>query len=290
MCTARLKAGFSLDRPSAICDEYMALIALTTDYGTSDGYVGAVKGVILGIAQQATIVDVTHDIAPQDVQHAGFVLWQVLPHFPAGTIHVVVVDPGVGTTRRILAVRCHQQVILAPDHGLLSFVLDEWPADEVRTVTDERHMLGHRSATFHGRDIFAPVAAHLANGAAISKLGAEAGAWERLPVRLGAEPVDGALKGAVVHVDHFGNLVTNIRRDQLTWVSPDSGQVLIEAGGKTIRQISRTFADVAVGELVAYFGSSGLLEVAVNGGSAARVLRRPHTVTLTVRRSQGMPS
>ncbi len=272
-----------MDRPSAICDEYMALIALTTDYGTSDGYVGALKGVILGIAPQATIVDVTHDIAPQDVQHAGFVLWQVLPHFPTGTIHVAVVDPGVGTARRILAVRCHQQVILAPDNGLLSFVLDEWPADEVRAVTDERHLLPQRSATFHGRDIFAPVAAHLANGTTIAKLGAEAGAWERLPVRLVAEPMDGGLKGAVVHVDHFGNLVTSIRRDQLPKALSDSGQVLIGAGGKTIRQISRTFADVAVGELVAYFGSSGLLEVAVNGGSAARVLSRPRAVTLTVR-------
>lgn len=263
----------------------MPIIALTTDYGTSDGYVGAVKGVILGIAPQVTIVDVTHDIVPQDVQHAGFVLWQLLPHFPAGTIHVAVVDPGVGTSRRILAVRCHGQVILAPDNGLLSWVLDEWPADELRSVTDERHMLPQHSATFHGRDIFAPVAAHLANGAAISKLGAEAGAWERLPLRLGAELEDGALKGAVVHVDHFGNLVTNIRREQLPHVSLDSGQELVEVGGRIIRQVSKTFADAAGGELVAYFGSSGLLEVAVNGGSAARVLGRPHTVTLTVRRA-----
>lgn len=285
MFTRRTKAGFSSDRPSAICDEYMALIVLTTDYGTSDGYVAAMKGVILGIAPQATIVDVTHDIAAQDVQHGAFVLWQVLPHFPAGTIHVAVVDPGVGTARRILAVRCYQQVILAPDNGLLSFVLEDWAADEVRALTNERHMLPQRSATFHGRDIFAPVAAHVANGTAVKDLGAEAGAWERLPIRLRSETAEGELLGQVVHVDHFGNLVTNIRRTQLMEGCLGKGQVLIEAGGNTIRQISRTFADAAVGELVAYFGSSGLLEVAVNGGSAARVLSRPRTVTLTVRRA-----
>lgn len=259
----------------------MPIITLTTDFGTSDGYVASVKGVMLGLAPGTTIIDVTHDIPPQDIQHAAFVLWQTLPWFPAGTIHVAVVDPGVGTARRILAARCRDQVVLAPDNGLLSFVLDEWPPTEIHSVTSEQFLLPRQSDTFHGRDVFAPVAAHVANGLSISKLGAEIGSWQRLPVPLRAEQSDGELAGSVVHVDHYGNLVTNIRHDQLDEKS--YRQMLIMVGNQTIRGIGRTFADAAPGELVAYCGSTGLLEVAVNGGSAARVLTRPRTLHVLAR-------
>lgn len=247
----------------------MPIIALTTDYGTRDGYVGAVKGVIAGLAPRATIVDVSHDVPPQDVQHGAFVLWQVLPHFPPETIHAVVVDPGVGTPRRILAARCHDQVILAPDNGLLSFVLDDWPPRELREVTEESFMRPCRSATFHGRDILAPVAAHVANGVPLGKLGNVVDAWQRLAVRLRAEPMEHGLRGKVVHADRFGNLVTNVRRDQLAASGLEAGRVVVCVQGQAVGPLRSTFSDVPMGEVVAYPGSSELLEIAVNGGVAA---------------------
>jgi len=263
----------------------MSIIALTTDYGTRDAYVASVKGVILGIAPQAMVVDVTHDIAPQDIQHAAFALWQALPWFPPGTIHVVVVDPGVGTSRRILAAKCHGQVILAPDNGLLTFAFDEWPPDEVREVTNERFLLDRRSATFHGRDILAPVAAHLHQGALFADVGSVVATWERLPVRLRAELGDEELRGTVIHVDHFGNLVTNIRRAQFAQLIPGNDAVVVEVSNNVIRHIGNTFADAAAGELVAYFGSSDLLEIGMHGGSAAARLNVARGAALTVRRA-----
>lgn len=246
----------------------MSIIALTTDFGTRDYYVAALKGVILGIAPQASIVDVTHDIASQNVQQGAFILWQSLPWFPAGTIHVVVVDPGVGTTRRLLAARCREQIIVAPDNGLLTFVLDDWPADEMRAITAAHLMRERPSRTFHGRDLFAPIAAQLANGVPLSEVGPAANAWERLPARLRAEPKAGGLVGAVIHVDHFGNLVSNIRRTQFAEAGLDAATAEVRMNGNSIGAVHHTFADVPVGGVLAYFGGNDLLEIAVNGGSA----------------------
>lgn len=250
------------------------LIALLTDLGTRDTYVGVMKAVVLGLCPRARIVDLCHDISPQDVQQAAFLLDTAWEYCPEGTVHVIVVDPGVGSERRVLAVEAHGQQFVAPDNGVLTYVLHR--AAEYRAFSVERreYFLSEVSQTFHGRDILAPVAARLARGLPAEAVGPVIdGPLHRLPV---SRPVMGAvgLEAHVVHVDRFGNLVTDLSEaDLLTWQRESgSHQIVVRAGDSAIEEISLTYAGRQPGELLALFGSTGRLEIAVNTGSAAECL------------------
>jgi hypothetical protein len=264
------------------------LITLLTDFGTADTYVGVMKAVILGICPQARIIDLSHDVAPQDVQEAAYLLDTAWPYCPPGTVHVVVVDPGVGTPRRILCVEALGQRFVAPDNGVLSYVLDRAGGLRVFAVERRELFLPHVSQTFHGRDIMAPVAAHLARG-----LGAEAvgpplsGAPAQISLSR-AVATDAGLEAHVIHIDHFGNLITDLGEEAFAAWSKRAGAqgVLIRVGDRSIQDIRPTYAAAAPGELVALFGSTGRLEISVNGGSAAELLgaRRGAMVVVGPRR------
>jgi S-adenosylmethionine hydrolase len=244
------------------------VIALTTDFGQADGYVGIMKGVMLGICPQAVLVDVCHEIRPQAVRQTAFVLESASPFFPVGTVHVVVVDPGVGTDRRPVVVTTDVATYVAPDNGVLSLILAQGSARTAVHLTEPRYRLIPVSATFHGRDIFAPAAAHLACGVDPHEMGDEIGLSELVALN-DLEPVrqsEGSWLGEVVHVDRFGNLVTSFRATQV------ATRHSIQIAGEQIPSLSRTYADVSPGDLVAYVGSSGYLEIAVREGSAATTL------------------
>lgn len=245
----------------------MPIIALLTDYGTRDGYVGAVKGVILGIAPQAMIVDLTHEIEPFNVAHGAFVLRQVWPWYPAGTVHLVVVDPGVGGERRIIVGKYAGQYVVAPDNGLVTWVHREFACEAMHVAEDRRYFLQQLSNTFHGRDIMAPVAAHLALGVKPRNFGRVADRLETLPVPHRAERTGRGWRGQVIHVDRFGNLVTNIHEEQMA--PPRSVEALeVSVDGMRVGPILMTFSDAKAGTPVAYWGGAGFLEIAVNRGRA----------------------
>lgn len=254
----------------------MALITLLTDFGIQDEYVGVMKGVIAGIHQDARIVDITHQIDPQDVVHGAFILAASFPYFPPGTIHVAIVDPGVGGGRRILAVEAGDHLFLAPDNGLLERVLVDQTEARVISVENERYFLRPLSHTFHGRDIFAPVAARLACGLPLAELGPVV---DRQRIVSGVVPQcrfpsNRVIEGAVVAIDHFGNLMTNIdvaALEQLGRRFP--GAVMtVELAGKSIRGIAATYQGGGDHAPLAIVGSRGLLEISANCASAHHLL------------------
>ncbi len=257
----------------------MAVITLTTDFGTRDTYVAEMKGVILSIARDAHLVDITHEVTPHDVLEGALALQAAAPRFPAATIHVGVVDPGVGTARRGLAVAAGDQMLVGPDNGLFTPFLDDrpWQAFELRAA---EFRLADVSHTFHGRDIFAPAAAHLARGVEPARLGPPV----TDPVRLrwpGLRVSEGRVGGAVVHVDRFGNLVTSIPADAIA--SLGSG-VTVRIAGKSLPLV-RTYGDLGRKDLGALLGSSNRLEIAVNAGSAAKTLRAGRGTPVVVSRT-----
>ena len=242
---------------------------MTTDFGVRDSYVAQMKGVILGLVPAAAVVDVTHEIPPQDVAAAAAVVADLADAFPPGTVHVAVVDPGVGSDRVILAVAAGGQFFVAPDNGLLTGVLAAHPDAAVVAVTNPRHRRPTVSATFHGRDVMAPAAAHLVAGVPLSDLGPPPATP---PVRFAgffAERDGDLIRGTVVRIDRFGNLITNISAAQLDGLPRERLRVRI--GGGELVGLRRFYAEVPVGAPLALLGSSGRLEVAVNGGSAAEV-------------------
>ena len=247
----------------------MSIVTLTTDYGTRDHYVGAMKGVILGIAPKTTIIDITHDVKPHDIRHGAFVLWQSRRWFPRGTVHIVVVDPGVGSGRRILVGQYAGQYVVVPDNGLLTLLHRETPPEAMHVVENRRYFLPQPSATFHGRDIMAPVAAHLAKGVRISEFGPVTDRLEMLNVAHRAQWAGPTLSGSVLHVDGFGTLVTNIHSEQLTAPRIVRRALEVWVGMVNIGPIRSTFSDVPEGQPVALIGGAGLLEIAVNKGRAA---------------------
>lgn len=246
----------------------MSLITLTTDFGLADSYVGAMKGVILGIDPTAAIVDISHDITPQNVREAAYVIYTAYPYFPPDTVHVVVVDPGVGSRRRAIALRAAQACFVAPDNGVLSYVLARERMKEAVSLTNSRYHRPTVSHTFHGRDIFAPVAAHLARGVPLTKLGEPLSEIVAFPLPRPQVRPDGDVIGHVLHIDRFGNLILDVREEDGVL---GEGLVL-EFADHRVQSLGRTFADVSAGELVAYIGSSGYLEIAVREGNAARLL------------------
>jgi len=253
------------------------IITLTTDFGLADSYVGTIKGVILGIAPDARIIDITHDISPQNTHQAAYIVQTFPGYFPPGTIHMVIIDPTVGSDRRAIAFGTPETIFVAPDNGVLTYVwraaLERWGPEECRVVelAAPRFWLPRVSSTFHGRDIFAPVVAHLARGAALESLG------PRLPQLLEADleqPADGrtgGIVGRIIHVDHFGNCITNITPRHLEQYGMGE-QIVVHIIDQRIAGLSQTFSDVSVGALAALIGSTDHLELAVRNGSAAQTL------------------
>jgi len=236
------------------------------------------KGVILDIHPDARIVDITHSISPQNVDEAAFVLKSAYSFFPPGTLHVVVVDPGVGTPRAVLIVRTDRYVFLSPDNGVLKFIFHEHPAAEVFRVINERFFLKEVSRTFHGRDIFAPVAAYLSKGTSIEAMGEPFSEYIRGEVR---EPMvsEQSMMGEIIYIDRFGNGITNIRADRLA--GRDNVQIKVKS--HVISKLSETYSDVSPGEVLALPGSGGTLEISIHRGSAENQmgLRIGEPVTVT---------
>ena len=244
-------------------------IALLTDFGTKDHYAGTMKGVALGICPDATLVDISHDLPPHDVLGAALELAAAYKYFPAGTIFLVVVDPGVGSKRRGIAVEVGDYKFVAPDNGVLTAVLAEHPAKRAVELTERRYTRPTVSRTFEGRDRFAPAAAWLAKGIELTALGRPAGELQRLDIPQPAIEGD-RITGVVLRVDRFGNLITNI--DRKTFDRVATGALDIRIGDRVVPKLVATYADVAPGEICALFGSSDHLEIAANGASAAQAL------------------
>ena len=244
------------------------VITLLTDFGTADGYAGIMHGVILRINPQAAVVHLSHDIAAQDVRAAAFVLSAAYAYFPQGTIHVAVVDPGVGSGRRVMALRTAKGTFLAPDNGVLSYIWARETALEVVQVANSRYWLSSVSSTFHGRDVFAPVAAYLSLGVPLSELGPPLHDPVKFPIVEPEVREPGTVVGEVQHVDRFGNLVTNI-----PWHLLPSGQAMVvHVGGRQVKGPLKAYALAERGELLALVSSTDFLEVAVRDGSAAALL------------------
>jgi len=276
----------------------MALVSLTTDFGVVDGYVGTMKGVMAGIAPGVTFVDITHDIKPQDVVSTAYVLWTALPYFPEEAVHLVVVDPGVGTSRRAIASKTAWGVLVGPDNGVFSYVWDNAPSElTVALENPDFQRQGVVSGTFHGRDIFSPAAAHIAAGVPLREFGPEVTQPVRLPSpELSFE--EGCIRGSVLYIDHFGNAITSIGR--LVWegsllhLDPvfvtgavfvtgpisvigetrtiNARRVRVSVAGRDLGHVALTYGEVAVGAPLALVGSEGMLEIAVNQGNGARAL------------------
>jgi len=246
------------------------IITLTTDFGTSDHLVGTMKGVILNINPAARIVDLNHHVTPFDILDGALSIANAYKFFPPRTIHVVIVDPGVGTKRRPLLVSGEKQYFIAPDNGVLSMIFER-ESCVVRHITAEHYFLNPVSPTFHGRDIFSPTAAWLSKAFQTEAFGDEITDWVRFTVPK-AKPAGQAIKGVVLRVDAFGNLMTNLTSEDVPAVAVESGAIKLSVGGKEIRKFAQTFALGTPGEPIAIFGSAGYLEIAVNRGSAARTL------------------
>jgi S-adenosyl-L-methionine hydrolase (adenosine-forming) len=262
------------------------VIALLTDFGTRDPYVASMKGVMLGVAPEATLVDLTHEIPPHDVRAAASTLAACYGCYPTGTIFVAVVDPGVGTARRALAIDTGDYRLVGPDNGVFSAVLDEHPPKKIVELTDRRYQRPTVSRTFEGRDRFAPAAAHLAKGVAITLLGRGVSGYERLDWPVVASDADG-LSGEVSRVDRFGNLITNIPRAEVERLVRD-GPIDIAVDGSEVLKLVATYAEADAGDVCALFGSTDHLEIALNGGSASAHLQRGAGSVVTVRRRRGL--
>ena len=269
----------------------MPIITLLTDFGSQDYFVGAMKGVILSIDPDALLVDITHEIPPQDIQAAAFNLLAVYKSFPEGTIHVAVVDPGVGSIRAPLLIECAGQFFVGPDNGVFSWVCEREENSRAIRLTNEEFFRHPVSATFHGRDVFAPVAAALSKGVGVDQFGDEVNDIVRLEsLRAGA--LDGNIAGRIINIDRFGNCITNLTRDHLSEGAFVSARLVID--DREITSFRRFFAEGAGSddELFCLFGSAGFLEIAARNASTARILnaqRGQPVVVVSGRRDQAAP-
>ena len=260
------------------------IITLTTDFGTSDAYVGVMKGVILSVNPNAQIVDITHAIPPQDIHEAAFLIYSVYPYFPTGTIHTIVVDPGVGSERRAIVYQTDRAFFVCPDNGILTYLLqevghEEVPAGNVVAIQNRDYCLPEVSNTFHGRDIFAPVAAHLSLRVPLAELGPPVQDLVRLSIPTPHVSKD-TIIGQIVKIDAFGNAITNISESMLVG---GTAPYEITVGNTRLTRINRAYAESEIGESLAIIGSFGALEIAVNGDSAERHLglKRGDAVVVT---------
>lgn len=257
------------------------IITLTTDFGTGDYFVGAMKGVILSINPDVTIVDITHNVLPHDVLDGALTIGQAYKYFPPKTIHVVVVDPGVGTTRRPLLVAGDQHYFIGPDNGVFSSVYDQSEALHVWNVISEHYFRQPVSNTFHGRDIFAPVAAWLTKSWQTSAFGEVITDFARFAMPK-AKVNGNTVKGVVLRVDHFGNLITNLTAADVPALAAADGKFIIKAGNGQVTKMALTFSQAAPGEAVGVIGSTGHLEIAMNKGSASKALGAARGAEVTV--------
>lgn len=264
------------------------IIALLTDFGTKDYFAGALKGAILSINENAKIVDITHEIPPQNIESAAFTLRACYENFPAKTIFVAVVDPGVGSARKAILVETEKYFFIAPDNGLLSFIFDKNTSEKKRKgeeelrknlrdiqpspflavyeLTNEKFFAEKISRTFHGRDVFAPVAAHLANGVKPKEFGRKVENFVCFETTAPRKISDDKIEAEIIHIDIFGNLITNLRREDLP------GKFLIEINGKLIDKMQNIYAEATGEELFMLFGSAGFLEIAAMQNSASKLL------------------
>ena len=249
----------------------MTVITLMTDFGIKDGNVGVMKGVVWGICPTVQISDLSHMIQAQNIREAGYILARSVPYFPKGSIHVVVVDPGVGTERRPMAAQIGDWFYVGPDNGTITALLERAAQEGWRTEFVElnraEYWLKNISHVFHGRDIFSPVAAHLANGGPLNELGTS---FDN-PIRLGLpkpEKTENGWRGEVIHIDHFGNISTNIRVENLGDTLKEKENIIVRLNGIEINGMVNTFGERSVGELVALIGSTGNLVIAVVNGNA----------------------
>jgi S-adenosyl-L-methionine hydrolase (adenosine-forming) len=255
-----------------------ARVTLLTDFGTADGYVAAMKGVIAAMAPGCLIDDASHDIAPGDIAAGAWALGAYWRLYPSGAVHLAVVDPGVGSRRRALAINADGRFLVGPDNGVFTHVLDTARELRVHSIDNPAWMRDEVAVTFHGRDIFAPSAARLARGGELESAGRLIVDPVRLPV-VRAERRDDGVHGAIVHIDHYGNIITNIPG---AWISADA----VVCGSGHDMPLQRTYTDVAPGELLALIGSRGLLEISVRDGSAARRLSAATGQPVAVRSGQ----
>ena len=247
------------------------ILTLTTDFGTKDGFVGTMKGVIWGICPQAQIADISHEVSPQNVLEGAFTLWRAYPFFPAGTVHLAVIDPGVGTSRRPIAARLGEHTFIGPDNGLFTPIYEDaeknsWPV-ETRHLTNEKYFLPGVSRTFHGRDIFAPIAAHLARGVPLTDFGPAI----TDPVRLlmpKPEKTKGGWRAHVTVIDVFGNCTTDLPAAALT----ERDRVVFRLRGREVSGLVASYGHQHAGGLVALVDSENYVEIAIVNGSAAKTL------------------
>jgi S-adenosylmethionine hydrolase len=250
----------------------MSTITLLTDFGVHDEYVGVMKGVILGVNPSARIIDITHHIDPQDILQAAYLIPSYCPYFPKGTVHIIVVDPGVGSDRTIIALEMTDQFFLAPDNGVLSLQLESGAADSLVSIENADFFLEPVSRTFHGRDIFAPVGAYISMGIDIKKMGTPLNKSQlvRFDVRKPRFNNRGELIGTIISIDRFGNLMTNIRSNDVNQIlgSQPATKLMIEIGKSHIQGLSESYQGTESENPLAIIGSRGYLEIAVNRGSA----------------------
>ena len=244
------------------------MITLLTDFGTADYFVGAVKGAILSVNPKAVIADITHEIPPQDIEVGAFTLLASYQTFPAGTIHLAVVDPGVGSARRPIIVSANEQFFVGPDNGIFSYICDREPSHRTFHITAEKYFRSSPSSTFHGRDIFAPVAAALSKGVKPEEFGPEIEDPVRLDSLESIVQKNGKVQARIIHIDHFGNCITNITRD----VFEEWENVRLVVNGKKIRDFRAFYGEDSTSAPFAIWGSAGFLEISVNGRSAAKKL------------------
>ena len=261
-------------------------IAILTDFGLDDIYLGMMKAAIAGISPAARIIDLSHTIPRGDVQRAAFEAWRVRPYLPPETVLLAVVDPGVGTNRRAVAIKLPGLDCVGPDNGLFSFLLYSTDKYKAVELTNPHYQLRTISQTFHGRDVFAPAAAHLSQGLALEEFGPRIQDLVRIPDPLLKDMGAESIQGEIMHSDRFGNLISSIGRIEITdnnfsfkpWIPSFSTRTLIAQDYEVILPqgdvvpLGRTFSDVSKGEALAYIGSSSLLEIAINGGDAANAL------------------
>ncbi len=258
------------------------IITLTTDFGLADHYVGTMKGVLLSRCPDARLIDISHDVPPFSIYSGAYTIDQAAPYFPPGAIHLIVIDPGVGTERKPLLVESGEQYFIAPDNGVLSMVVARNGVPKVREIANRSLWLDSPSSTFHGRDVFAPVAAALASGAASpAEVGPLLPRIELLPDLEPKQTQDGVWKGKLLAVDRFGNAVTNFKTG--TFARIVTGSFALSIGDHKITDFRRTFGIAPSGLCFAYIGSSGYIEVAANQQSAAKLLNASPGDYITLR-------
>jgi len=260
-----------------------SVITLTTDFGLTDPYVAAMKGVIISICPFAYIIDITHDVPKFDVRGGAYLLYTATRYFPPGCIHVAIVDPGVGTPRRAIAIKTRKSIYVGPDNGVLSIATQHEGVEKVVEITERKYMMASISSTFHGRDIFAPVAAYLATGTPVEALGVEVNDYVKIaPSNVKVE--EGMIKGEVWWIDGFGNIVTNIDN----WLADKlklGDTITVRVNTKQYKALfASTYGNAAPGTLLLIPGSGGLLEIAVNLGNAAKLLNAKVGDTVEIKR------